>query len=119
MIDFLFQEDNASYPEQRGADSGEWRFRTRQTPLPRDESGFREQLDRLLLKLLFVESVCTDEAIIDRNIWQAKVNNEDYRTEAGQASRVRGLQRPDSKVRGGVRAYAGGAPELHQAHKPG
>ena len=82
MIDFLFQEDNASYLEQRGADSGRVAiFDATNTTRARRE-WIREQLDRLPLKLLFVESVCTDEAIIDRNIWQAKVNNEDYRTEA-------------------------------------
>ena len=82
MIDFLFQEDNASYLEQRGFDSGRVAiFDATNTTRARRE-WIREQLDRLPLKLLFVESVCTDEEIIERNIWQAKVNNEDYRSEA-------------------------------------
>ena len=82
MIDFLFQEDNASYLEQRGFDSGRVAiFDATNTTRARRE-WIREQLGRLPLKLLFVESVCTDEEIIERNIWQAKVNNDDYRSEA-------------------------------------
>jgi hypothetical protein len=62
MIDFLFQEDNVSYLEQRGFDSGRVAiFDATNTTRARRE-WIREQLDRLPLKLLFVESVCTDQA---------------------------------------------------------
>ena len=83
MIDFLFQEDSVAINlEHRGADSGRVAiFDATNTTIERRE-WIREQLDRLPLKLLFVESVCTDEAIIDRNIWQAKVHNEDYSNDA-------------------------------------
>ena len=37
-----------------------------------------EQLKGLPIKLLFIESVCTDQQIIDRNIWVSKVRNEDF-----------------------------------------
>ena len=82
MIDFLFQEDNVSYLEQRGFDSGRVAIYDATNTTRSRREWLREQLDALPLKLLFVESVCTDEAIIERNIWQAKVNNEDYHTEA-------------------------------------
>ena len=82
MIDFLFQEDNVSYLEQRGFDSGRVAIYDATNTTRSRREWLREQLDALPLKLLFVESVCTDEAIIERNIWQAKVNNEDYQTEA-------------------------------------
>ena len=38
----------------------------------------REQLGSLPIKLLFIESVCTDEAIVDRNIWNSKVVLPEY-----------------------------------------
>ena len=82
MIDFLFQEDNVSYLEQRGFDSGRVAIYDATNTTRSRRDWLREQLDALPLKLLFVESVCTDEEIIERNIWQAKVNNEDYHTEA-------------------------------------
>ena len=82
MIDFLFQEDNVSYLEQRGFDSGRVAIYDATNTTRSRREWLREQLDALPLKLLFVESVCTDEEIIERNIWQAKVNNEDYQTEA-------------------------------------
>ena len=82
MIDFLFQEDNVSYLEQRGFDSGRVAIYDATNTTRSRREWLREQLDALPLKLLFIESVCTDEEIIERNIWQAKVNNEDYQTEA-------------------------------------
>jgi broad specificity phosphatase PhoE len=38
----------------------------------------REQLAGLPLKLLFIESMCTDEDIVDRNIWNSKVVLPDF-----------------------------------------
>ena len=82
LVDFLFQEDLGSNLEQRSADSGRVDiFDATNTTKERREC-IRAQLDGLPLKLLFIESVCTDPAIIDRNIWHVKVNNEDYTTEA-------------------------------------
>jgi|TARA_B110000977_G_scaffold34725_2_gene46408 broad specificity phosphatase PhoE/adenylate kinase family enzyme len=81
MIDFLFQEDNVSYLEQRGFDSGRVAIYDATNTTMQRREWLREQLDALPLKLLFIESVCTDEEIIERNIWQAKVNNEDYQTD--------------------------------------
>ena len=81
MIDFLFQEDNVSYLEQRGFDSGRVAIYDATNTTKQRREWLREQLDSLPLKLLFIESVCTDETIIERNIWQAKVNNEDYQTD--------------------------------------
>lgn len=81
MIDFLFQEDNVSYLEQRGFDSGRVAIYDATNTTMQRREWLREQLDALPLKLLFIESVCTDEEIIERNIWQAKVNNADYQTD--------------------------------------
>jgi broad specificity phosphatase PhoE len=38
----------------------------------------REQLANLPIKLLFIESMCTDEGIVDRNIWNSKVVLPDF-----------------------------------------
>lgn len=38
----------------------------------------KAQLENLPVKLLFIESVCTDEAIVDKNIWNAKVTLPEY-----------------------------------------
>jgi broad specificity phosphatase PhoE len=38
----------------------------------------REQLAGLPIKLLFVESMCTDDSIVDRNIWNSKVSLPDF-----------------------------------------
>lgn len=82
LVDFLFQEDLGSNLEQRASDSGRVAiFDATNTTRERRE-WIRSELDGLPLKLLFIESVCTDPDIIDRNIWQVKVNNEDYVTEA-------------------------------------
>ena len=78
MIDFLFQEDKGSYLEQRGADSGRVAIFDATNTTKERRRWLQDQLRGLPLKLLFIESVCTDEAIIDKNIRQAKVHNEDY-----------------------------------------
>lgn len=38
----------------------------------------KTQLENLPVKLLFIESVCTDEQIVDKNIWNAKVTLPEY-----------------------------------------
>ena len=38
----------------------------------------REQLEGLPIKLLFIESMCTDQSIVDSNIWNAKVVLPDF-----------------------------------------
>ena len=82
MIDFLFQSDVASCLEQRGFDSGRVAiFDATNTTRARRE-WIRKELHGLPLKLLFIESVCTDEQVIDRNIWHVKVQNEDYSDDA-------------------------------------
>ena len=68
--------------EQRSADSGRVAIFDATNTTKERREWIRAQLDGLPLKLLFIESVCTDQAIIDRNIWHVKVNNEDYTTEA-------------------------------------
>ena len=82
LVDFLFQEDLGSNLEQRSADSGRVAIFDATNTTKERREWIRAQLDGLPLKLLFIESVCTDQAIIDRNIWHVKVNNEDYVTEA-------------------------------------
>lgn len=38
----------------------------------------KSQLEALPVKLLFIESVCTDEQIVEKNIWNAKVTLPEY-----------------------------------------
>lgn len=38
----------------------------------------KTQLENLPVKLLFIESVCTEEEIVDKNIWNAKVMLPEY-----------------------------------------
>jgi hypothetical protein len=38
----------------------------------------KSQLESLPVKLLFIESVCTDEQIVEKNIWNAKVTLPEY-----------------------------------------
>ena len=78
MVDFLFQEDYGSFLEQRGADSGRVAIFDATNTTKERRRWLCEQLAGLPLKILFIESVCTDEAVIERNIWNSKVNNEDY-----------------------------------------
>jgi adenylate kinase family enzyme len=109
MIDFLFQEDNVSYLEQRGFDSGRVAiFDATNTTRARRE-WIRLQLDRLPIKLLFVESVCTDQAVIDRNIWQAKMHNDDYKNDA---DKIRAYE--DFKLR--IRQYEAVYEPLEEEH---
>ena len=37
-----------------------------------------EQIGTLPLKVLFIESICTDEAVVEKNVRMAKINNCDY-----------------------------------------
>ena len=117
LVDFLFQEDLGSNLEQRSADSGRVAIFDATNTTKERREWIRAQPDGLPLKLLFIESVCTDQAIIDRNIWHVKVNNEDYVTEATMFTRVRRFQKADRELRGRVPAHRRGAPVVHQAHK--
>ena len=82
LVDFLFQEDLGSNLEQRASDSGRVAIFDATNTTKERREWIRTSLDGLPLKLLFIESVCTDPDVIDRNIWQVKVNNEDYSTDS-------------------------------------
>ena len=82
LVDFLFQEDLGSNLEQRASDSGRVAIFDATNTTKERREWIRTSLDGLPLKLLFIESVCTDPHVIDRNIWQVKVNNEDYSTDS-------------------------------------
>ena len=82
LVDFLLQEDLGSNLEQRASDSGRVAIFDATNTTKERREWIRTSLDGLPLKLLFIESVCTDPHVIDRNIWQVKVNNEDYSTDS-------------------------------------
>ena len=78
MIDFLFQEDSMSFLEQRGVDSGRVAIFDATNSTRERRRWIVDQLSALPLKLLFIESICTDEAVVEKNIRIAKISNCDY-----------------------------------------
>jgi hypothetical protein len=78
MVDFLFQEDSMSFLEQRGVDSGRVAIFDATNSTRERRRWIVDQLSALPLKLLFIESICTDEAVVEKNIRMAKISNCDY-----------------------------------------
>lgn len=78
MIDFLFQEDSMSFLEQRGVDSGRVAIFDATNSTRERRRWLIEQIGTLPLKVLFIESICTDEAVVEKNVRMAKINNCDY-----------------------------------------
>ena len=97
LVDFLFQEDLGSNLEQRASDSGRVAIFDATNTTKERREWIRTSLDGLPLKLLFIESVCTDPHVIDRNIWQVKVNNEDYSTDSDKKKGTK-ISRSGSKT---------------------
>jgi len=67
----------AVYP-MRAVDSGRVAIFDATNSTRKRRAWLREQLANLPIKLLFIESICTDEAIVDANIMNAKVGLPDF-----------------------------------------
>ena len=78
MVDFLFQEDATSFLEQRVVDSGRVAIFDATNSTRERRRWLVEQIGSLPLKLLFIESICTDHAVVEKNVRLAKVSNCDY-----------------------------------------
>ena len=78
MVDFLFQEDATSFLEQRVVDSGRVAIFDATNSTRERRRWLVEQIGSLPLKLLFIESICTDQAVVEKNVRLAKVSNCDY-----------------------------------------
>lgn len=78
MIDFLFQEDSMSFLEQRGVDSGRVAIFDATNSTRERRRWLVDQIGSLPLKVLFIESICTDKAVIERNVRSVKISNRDY-----------------------------------------
>jgi len=81
MISFLFQKGgdaNGHTLEQKSEDSGRIGIYDATNTTKARRKWITEMLRGLPVKLIFIESVCTDEEIIKKNIWDAKVNLPDY-----------------------------------------
>ena len=78
MIDFLFQEDSMSNLEQRGVDSGRVAIFDATNSTKERRRWLVNQIGSLPLKLLFIESICTDEKVVEHNVRVAKITNRDY-----------------------------------------
>lgn len=81
---FLF-EDHAQQEMLRessfcskGVDSGKVAFFDATNTTKTRREWIYQELRCLPLKLIFIESICTDEAIIEKNIWESKINLPDY-----------------------------------------
>ncbi len=69
--------DQATVP-MRAVDSGRVAIFDATNSTRKRRAWLREQLANLPIKLLFIESMCTDEDIVDRNIWNSKVVLPDF-----------------------------------------
>lgn len=78
MIDFLFQADSMSNLEQRGVDSGRVAIFDATNSTRERRRWIVDQIGSLPLKLLFIESICTDAAVVEKNVRLAKITNRDY-----------------------------------------
>ena len=78
MIDFLFQADSMSNLEQRGVDSGRVAIFDATNSTRERRRWLVDQIGSLPLKLLFIESICTDAAVVEKNVRLAKITNRDY-----------------------------------------
>ena len=66
-----------SFLEQRGVDSG--RVAIFDTNSTRERRRWLvDQIGSLPLKVLFIESICTDKSVIERNVRSVKISNQDY-----------------------------------------
>lgn len=64
--------------QQKGVDSGKVAFFDATNTTKARRKWICSQLEGLPLKIIFIESICTDEAIIEKNIWDSKVTLPDY-----------------------------------------
>jgi len=63
---------------QKGVDSGKVAFFDATNTTKARRKWICSQLEGLPLKIIFIESICTDETTIEKNIWDAKVTLPDY-----------------------------------------
>jgi len=64
--------------QQKGVDSGKVAFFDATNTTKARRKWIYSQLEALPLKIIFIESICTDEATIEKNIWDSKVTLPDY-----------------------------------------
>uniref|UniRef100_A0A7S2Z5F9 6-phosphofructo-2-kinase domain-containing protein n=2 Tax=Eukaryota TaxID=2759 RepID=A0A7S2Z5F9_9CHLO len=68
----------SDFYQQKGVDSGKVAFFDATNTTKARRKWICSQLEGLPLKIIFIESICTDEATIEKNIWDAKVTLPDY-----------------------------------------
>ena len=78
LVDFLFKEDSMSFLEQRGVDSGRVAIFDATNSTRERRRWLVDQIGSLPLKVLFIESICTDKSVIERNVRSVKISNRDY-----------------------------------------
>jgi len=71
-------ERHAIRNQQKGVDSGKVAFFDATNTTKARRKWICSQLEGLPLKIIFIESICTDEATIEKNIWDSKVTLPDY-----------------------------------------